>query len=312
MRELELAARDGRLETEAWRVRKDGSRFWAHVVITALRNPVGELVGFAKVTRDLTEQQRLQQEQLARTRAEEAIRLRDDFLSLASHELRTPLSVLQLQLDMLHRRLQASDNAVAAKLQRASRSSERLANLIESLLEVSRIATGRFALEAAQCNLIDVVRGAIEELGARAADAGCEVRVTGEGSVVGTWDRGRLQQVIGNLVANAIKYAPRRPIDIEVAGASAEATVVVRDHGPGIPESDLSRLFRRFERGSASQNYGGLGLGLYFVQEIVAAHGGVVSAENAQDGGARFIVRLPTTGGRSIASDAEPAPPDAN
>ena len=146
-RELEGAARDGRFEDEGWRVRKDGTRFWANVVITALRAENGELVGFAKVTRDLTERRRLEQEQLRLGKAEEAIRLRDEFLSLAAHELKTPLTVLQMQLDTLSDRMDQSGQRVATKLQRAAQSSERLANLVESLLDVSRIATGRFALE---------------------------------------------------------------------------------------------------------------------------------------------------------------------
>jgi PAS domain S-box-containing protein len=293
-RELEIAAREGRCEDEGWRLRKDGTRFWANVVITALRNPDGELVGFAKVTRDRTEHRNLEQEQLRLTRAEEAIRLRDEFLSLASHELKTPLTVLQLQLDMLTARMDASDAKLALKLRRASQSSERLGNVVESLLDVSRIATGRFALGLKQFDLVENAAVIIEALRPAAAHAGSELSLEAEHSVVGTWDPLRLEQVLTNLLSNAIKYGAGSAIRVSVQRRGDEVTLEVRDHGPGIPETHIGRLFQRFERGTASlRNYAGLGLGLYLIHEIVHAHGGSVAVENAEGGGARFRVHLP-------------------
>jgi len=293
-RGLEIAAREGRFEDEGWRLRKDGTRFWANVVITALRNPAGELIGFAKVTRDLTERRHLEQEQLRLTRAEEAIRLRDEFLSLASHELRTPLTVLQLQLDTMMARMDASDAKLALKLQRASQSSERLGNLVGSLLDASRIATGRFALGLKQFDLVENAAGIVEALRPAAALVGSELSLDGEPAVVGVWDPLRVEQVLTNLLSNAIKYGAGAAIEVSVRRHADEVTMEVRDHGPGIPETHIGRLFQRFERGTASaRNYGGLGLGLYLIQEIVQAHGGSVAAENAEGGGARFRVRLP-------------------
>src|SRR6185503_16560822 len=240
-RELEDAARDGRFEDEGWRLRKDGTKFWANVVITALRAENGELIGYAKVTRDLTERRRLEEERLSLAKAEEAIRLRDEFLSLAAHELKTPLTVLQLQLDTLHDRMDQSGQRVAKKLQRAAQSSERLALLVESLLDVSRIATGRFALDIREFDLVDSVNRVVDNVGRHGNDVMLEVR----------------------------------------------------DHGPGIPAGELGRIFQRFERAASIRNYGGLGLGLYFIQAIVDAHGGTVTAGNASDGGARFQITLP-------------------
>ena len=292
--ELDVAARDGRFEDEGWRLRKDGSRFWANVVITALRDARGELIGFVKVTRDLTERRILEQEQLRLVKAEEAIRLRDEFLSLASHELKTPLTVLQLQLDTLKARMDASDAKVTTKLLRAAKSSERLGSLVDSLLDVSRIATGRFALGLKQFDLVENAAGIIDALRPAAASAGSELSLDAEPPVVGTWDPLRLEQVLTYLLSNAIKYGAGGAIKVSVRQRAGEAMLEVRDHGPGIPETHIGRLFQRFERGTASlRNFGGLGLGLYLIQEIVQAHGGSVVAENAEGGGARFSVRLP-------------------
>ena len=133
-------SRDGRVESEGWRVRKDGSRFWADVVITALVDRLdGRLMGFAKVTRDLTERLRAQEEQLRLAHAEEAVRLRDEFLSIAAHELRTPLSAVQLQLQGLLERPEGLDPRGRTKVERACRSGERLVALVDTLLDVSRI-----------------------------------------------------------------------------------------------------------------------------------------------------------------------------
>ena len=300
-RELEVAALEGRFEDEGWRVRKDGTRFWANVVITALRGPDGVLVGFAKVTRDLTDRRQLEMERLRLARAEEAIRLRDEFLSLAAHELKTPLTVLQMQLDTLNERMEASDDSMALKLTRATQSSERLGSLIESLMDVSRIATGRFAIEPHPFDIVDCVARVMDTLRASADRAGCTLIFEEAGAPIhGCWDRLRIEQVVTNLLANAIKYGAGRPVHVTVrpspgpgAADPGSVTMEVRDHGPGIPSSEMGRIFGRFERASSIRNYGGLGLGLYVIQEIVSAHGGTVSAENCADGGARFTIRLP-------------------
>jgi PAS domain S-box-containing protein len=292
-RELEDAARDGRFEDEGWRIRKDGTKFWANVVITALRTETGELVGYAKVTRDLTERRRLEEERLSLARATEAIRLRDEFLSLAAHELKTPLTVLQLQLDTLNDRMDDSGQRVAKKLQRAAQSGERLALLVESLLDVSRIATGRFALDIKEFDLVDTINRVVDGLRPSAERARCEMSVVSAEPIIGAWDRLRLEQALTNLLANAIKYGAGAPVVVS-AGRDGDAVVLeVRDHGPGLPEGELARIFQRFERAASIRNFGGLGLGLYFIQAIVDAHGGSVTATNASDGGARFQITLP-------------------
>jgi PAS domain S-box-containing protein len=290
--ELRMALRDGRFEDEGWRLRKDGTMFWANVTITALRDASGALLGYAKITRDLTERRKLEHERIQLARTQEAVRLRDEFLSLASHELKTPLTVLQLQLEALRERAAADDSSTIAKLDRSARAGQRLAELIEALLDVSRIATGRFELCLEETDLADIVATAVDRMHEAAEAAGCPLSVTLE-HVTGLWDRSRIDQVISNLVSNATRYAAGTPIEIAVTSEGGAAVLEVRDRGPGVPAGELGRIFDRFERCAPMRHYGGLGLGLYVVRQITEAHGGSVTADNRSDGGARFIVRLP-------------------
>ncbi|HSS01030.1 MAG TPA: ATP-binding protein [Kofleriaceae bacterium] len=290
--ELAAAQRDGRFEDEGWRIRKDGTKFWANVVITALRDRSGLLVGYAKVTRDLTERRKVEQERIALAQATEAVRLRDEFLSLASHELKTPLTVLQLQLEALRDRIDVSDRGVLSKLERSMRAGSRLAELVEMLLDVSRIATGRFALNLERADVADIVESAVDRMQDAAEVAGCGLSVTAE-HAIGRWDRSRLDQLISSLISNAIRYAAGTPIAIGVTREQGDVVIAVRDRGPGIPTEQLVRIFGRFERGASMRHFGGLGLGLYLVRQIAEAHGGTATASNASGGGACITVRLP-------------------
>jgi signal transduction histidine kinase len=290
--ELRAATRDGRFEDEGWRLRKDGSMFWANAIITALRDPGGALLGYATITQDLTQRRKLEKERVQLARAQEAVRLRDEFLSLASHELKTPLTALQLQLETLRDGVGASDRAMIAKLDRSRRACARLTELIEALLDVSRIATGRFELTLEQADVAQIVSTAVDRMHEAAEAAGCTLSVAAD-PAIGTWDRSRIDQVVTNLVGNAIRYAAGTPIEVAVSGRDDAVVIEVRDRGPGLPESQLARIFERFERAASMRHYGGLGLGLYVVRQVVEAHGGSVSARNAAGGGACFTVRLP-------------------
>jgi PAS domain S-box-containing protein len=300
---LQLAGLHDRVEDEGWCVRKDGSQFWANVVISAVRDPSGRLRGFALVTRDLTERRQREEERLQLAQAQEALRLRDEFLSIASHELKTPLTALQLQLQSMRQRSEELDERVASKVDRAARSSERLAQLVESLLDVSRIATGHFELMLERFDLAEAVRELIERFRDTASRAGCELSVRTETTLQGTWDRLRLEQVLTNLLANAIKYAANAPIEVSLVREGEAALLEVRDRGPGVPEAALSRIFGRFERAAGGRYHGGLGLGLYVVQQIVKAHAGRVAARNQPDGGACFTVQLPLAPSGSAPED---------
>jgi PAS domain S-box-containing protein len=298
---LAQAEKEGRIEDEGWRVRKDGTRFWADVVITALRNDAGALIGFAKVTRDLTQRQQADDErrrlEADRIRAEEALRIRDEFLSVASHELKTPLTSLQLELFGMRAPIEKSgDERLGRKLARAARSADRLSRLIEMLMDVSRIASGRLTLTPGPFDLREAMQQVVETMQATAARAGCDLSFhpsPEDGPIVGNWDRLRIEQVVMNLLTNAFKYGEGQPVTLSLAGDGNQATVEVRDHGPGIPEGDLERIFQRFERATAFNDHGGLGLGLYVSREIVNAHGGSLTARTLPEGGACFTVRLP-------------------
>jgi signal transduction histidine kinase len=294
---LRAAARDGRVENEGWRVRRDGSRFWADVVITALRDEEGRLEGFAKVTRDLTERERAEEDRLRLVQAHEAIRLRDEFLSIASHELRTPLTSLRLQLQSIGHRLGTADVPVAERLERATRSTERLAGLIDALLDVARISSGTLSLNPRTLDLAEVARDVIEGLEQEASTAGCSVHLDAPFPVRGMWDQLRIEQVLINLLSNAFRYASGQPVDVRVWQEDGEARVAVEDRGSGIPLEDLERIFGRFEQAGASRNYGGLGLGLYLSREIALAHGGSIEARNREGGGASFLLRIPLISG---------------
>jgi len=299
---LAEAIRHGRVENEGWRVRKDGTRFWADVVITALVDDDGRLMGFAKVTRDLTDRLRAQEEQLRLAHAEEAVRLRDEFLSIAAHELRTPLSAVQLQLQGLLERPEGIDARTRAKVERACRSGERLVALVDTLLDVSRISTGSFTLSPSRFELTAAVQEVVEHFREHATRAGSVVTVRSEGALHGRWDRLRIEQVLTNLLTNALKYAAGTPVDLVLQGSDRDVTLRVSDGGPGIPESEWERIFLRFERAAPMRNFGGLGLGLYVARQIVEAHGGEIHLARVGTKGAQFVIRLP----RSTAAGSVP------
>jgi len=307
--ELEVAQRTGRFEDEGWRVRKDGTRFWASVILTAIRDESGTLLGYAKVTRDLTERRRSEEERLRLAQAQEAIRLRDEFLSIASHELRTPLTALQLQLQSLRERVESMDDKLAKRMDRATRSTERLSELVETLLDVARISTGRFSLKMQRFDLSLALPEMLERLAPAAAKAGCELSREISGPLMGTWDALRVEQILTNIVSNAIKYAAGTPIKVTLFREGDQAVLQVRDRGPGVPEQDLQRIFGRFERAASMRHYGGLGLGLYVSNQIVQAHGGSLDARNVPDGGVCFTVRLPLEP-RVTQATPEPAAPE--
>ena len=287
---LERARREGRVEDEGLRVRKDGSRFWAEVVITAATDSEGKVRGFSEVIRDLTERLKAENERLRLVKAQEAVGLRDEFLSIAAHELKTPLTALQLQLQSTR---PIVDGPVLDRIERAILSTQRLATLIESLLDVSRIATGRLSLKVEDAELRSIAQEVIDRLQPSAEHAGTTIHLCEGEPVAGRWDRLRLGQVLTNLVANGIKYGKKTPVEVSIGRDGGTALIAVMDRGPGIAEADMERIFGRFERAASMRHFGGLGLGLYIVRQIVLAHGGDVIARNLPSGGACFTVRLP-------------------
>jgi signal transduction histidine kinase len=226
---------------------------------------------------------------------QEAVRLRDDFLTVAAHELRTPLTTLQLQLGTLTHRARGEGDApaFADRLERCQRQIRRLGTLVEGLLDVSRLASGQMLLQPERVDLAELVAEVVDRHAAEAQAARCQVRIDAVPGLFGQWDRLRVDQAVSSLLSNALKFGSGQPVEVTVTGSAGVARVEVRDRGIGIPSTQLERIFERFERAVSSRSYGGLGLGLYLARRAVEAHGGHVSAQARTGGGASFTLELP-------------------
>jgi signal transduction histidine kinase len=246
--------------------------------------------------------------------AQAAIGLRDEFLMIASHELKTPLTSLQLQIQMVERLLRRNPSApltparFETMLEVLNRQSARLGELVDELLDVSRLHTGQLTLAREPVELSSLARELVERMAPQLAAAGCRTELRMDEPVVGHWDRSRLEQVLINLLSNAMKYGMHQPIHVGVRRQAASALIIVRDHGIGIAEEDQARIFNRFERAVSVQNFGGLGLGLYLVRRIVSSHGGSVRVESKPNAGATFVVELPLRP-PAVDNRDEPPPP---
>lgn len=230
--------------------------------------------------------------------AQRAIRVREEFLSIASHELRTPLSALELQVQSLELQLKKApiDLArVTGKAEVIHRQVDRLARLISEMLDVSRIDAGRLELTLEDVDLGELVREVVARFGGELERAETRVELTAGAGVIGHWDRLRLDQVVTNLLHNALKYGKGAPIQVALtvdAGAGT-ARLSVTDHGIGISAADQVRIFGRFERAVSSRAYGGMGVGLFIVAQILTAHHGEITVTSAPGEGATFVVILP-------------------
>lgn len=280
-------------------------RTWITLTISALRDGDGTLVRFIAVLDDVTERRRLEVER-GRLVAElrEGIRARDDFLAIAAHELKTPLTPLTLVTESLLRKLEkrpeeCSPPALAKQFSRLDESVGRIEKLVDALLDVSRISVGRLTLSLEEFDLAALVDKVVARLAAEREPSGSTVTVNAREPVVGCWDPFRMEQVVANLLSNALKYGSDKPVEVTLARAADRAKLEVRDHGIGIPEEAQQRIFERFERAASVQNYGGFGLGLWIVRSIVECHGGTVSVESRPGEGSAFSVNLPL---RSAAS----------
>ena len=285
---LRIAETEGRYEEEAWRVRKDGSRFWADVVITPLRKPDGSLAGFAKVTRDRTDTRRL-------TELERASRRMNEFLATLAHELRNPLTPLRNAVAILQRESLEGNARWSTEI--LDRQLRHLTKLVDDLLDAGRITSGKIKLSLASLDLSKVIAEAIELFRPTLQSQSLELvlKQTAEALRV-RGDVTRLSQVVVNLLDNAIKYGETKPIEIAVERQDGDAVIRVRDSGIGIPEGSLSRIFDLFSQGEQTfdRAKGGLGIGLSLVRRIVEMHGGTVDAVSDGPGlGSEFIVRLP-------------------
>lgn len=288
----EATSSDGHHQYEAIHLRKDGSRFSCLTESSASRDETGQVIHCASNFQDITDRKRYEAELRA------AIAARDEFLSIASHELRTPLTALSFSLDGLERALArrasgCADDRTARKIAMAMRQADRLASLIDGLLNVSRIASGSFQLEPEAFDLVGLVHEVAQRFDEEAERTGSAVSVQVPDTVPGRWDHSRVDQALSNLLSNALKYGAGRPIDIVLADQSERVTLTVCDQGIGIAPEDRKRVLGRFERAVSSSHYGGLGLGLYIASEIARAHGGAIVIDGRPGEGTSVTLSLP-------------------
>ncbi|HYI02387.1 MASE1 domain-containing protein [Hyalangium sp.] len=229
------------------------------------------------------------------TEAREAIEARNEFIAIAAHELRTPLSALALRMRSLEGLLQREQASACAreKVHATSRQLGRLSQLVERLLDVGRITTGRLELHWEQVDVHELVEQVVESFTEEAARAGTPLRVEAEAGLTAWWDRGRVEQVLANLLANSLKFGAGHPIEIGVTGLGPWIRIAVTDHGIGIAPEALERIFERFERVVSSRRYGGLGLGLFLARQIAESHGGTIHVESHPGEGSTFVLQLP-------------------
>ena len=230
--------------------------------------------------------------------SQEAIRMREEFLSIASHELRTPLTPLLMQIQSLARHLERSGDTIdrdrlRRNLDRAERQVDRLRALVETLLDVSRLATRGLRLTLEEVDLGEMLREAATSFAEQSARVNSPLTLSAEKNVRGRWDRLRIEQVVTNLIANAIKYGAGKPIEVILESKPGAARITVIDQGIGIPQNKLDKIFNRFERAVPTDNYGGLGLGLYVAQQIAEAHGGTIKVSSEIGRGSTFVLELP-------------------
>ncbi|MDQ0587815.1 PAS domain-containing hybrid sensor histidine kinase/response regulator [Variovorax paradoxus] len=304
--ELRNALRDGRFEDEGWRIRKDGSRFWASVVITALHDATGRHRGFAKVTRDLTERRRV-------TALEDEGRRVTNFLAMLGHELRNPLAPISNALELLKRE-KTESAAVVHTRDIIGRQLRQMTRLVDDLLDVGRITSGKIQIENKPVRLRDAIAEAVEAV--RPLIEGKSQTLHLEAQDADPWiagDRARVIQILSNLIHNAAKFTGNGGnIRVSLSRTATEADISVRDDGPGIPPQDLQRIFDLFVQGeqNLARTQGGLGLGLSLVQQLTTLHAGRVSAfSTGRPGeGSEFVVQFPTTQAPVAMLEAQPRP----
>jgi signal transduction histidine kinase len=302
---LATARRTGRAEDEGWRLKKNGERFWARVVVTALHDSAGHMRGFAKVTQDLTERRYVQDlEQTARNVSE--------FISMLTHELRNPLAPIRTAIQVVSQMPEASP-ALQAIHQMIDRQSAHLARILDDMMDVSRAAQGKITMEKKLVDMTEVIQRAHETAapGIEAANHHVTLDLPTKGPYV-QGDAGRLTQLLTNLLNNAARYTPHGGY-ISVTARAEEGSAVIRvgDSGRGIEPADIERIFSMFVQGqSPNREGGGLGVGLALARTIADLHGGSLTVHSeGSNRGSEFTLKLPLSDSDALEkTKAKPLP----
>jgi PAS domain S-box-containing protein len=277
-------------------MRADGTEFPVELIIVPTR--IGGRRSFTGFLRDLTERkeaeaavEKIRAQREADLRA--SVQARDDFIHVAGHELKTPVATFVMQVQNLERTVKSggAQGKISEGIQKAQRSARHLDRLILRLLDVSRITSGRLCLEPEPVELTEVVHDVVARFAEGQPRSAIQLR--SDAHVAGHWDRLRIEQVIDNLVANAVKYGQGKPVEVDLHAEAGAAVLRVVDHGIGIEEEHQQKLFQRFERAKSARNFDGMGLGLWISRQIVDASGGEIGVESRPGEGSSFTVRLP-------------------
>ena len=302
-RELEVAAREGRFEDEGWRIRKDGSSFWANVVITALRDARGRLVGYGKITRDLTERKEAEERAVrdaSRLAAVEAAsRTKSEFLATMSHELRTPLNAIGGYTELIELGVGGPvTEDQRSYLARIRTSQQHLLAIINDLLNYSRSEAGQLSYDTRRVSLHDVVENALPMMVPQANSKGIRIDHGPCPVGVAAWaDQQKVEQIVLNLLSNAVKFTPRDGnVTVSCGLSGDQGTITVRDTGPGVPAEKAEVIFEPFVQlgRSLTSHQEGTGLGLAISRDLARAMGGDLFVDPAPGGGAMFTLTLPS------------------
>jgi PAS domain S-box-containing protein len=276
-------------------LRRDGSEFQAEITLSPFSDG-GRRYAVAAV-RDVSDRKRLERSADLLRETQAALTERDAFLSTAAHELRTPVAALQLRLDFLHREADRSPAPVPpldlANLEELERLTRRITIVVNSVIAVTQLRGGAIDLRVEEVDLADAARQVIGRLRTEIAKSGSEVRVDAPVAVVGRWDKTRVEQVLTNLLVNAIKFGEQKSIRVVVRGDEVRARLSVTDQGVGIAPEHHDRIFGAFETGQSDTTLPGLGLGLYVCGEIMNAHGGTIEVQSTPGVGSTFTVEFP-------------------
>lgn len=304
-RELEIAKRVGRVEDEDWRIRKDGSKFWANVVITALYDDDGTLQGFAKVTRNLTERKEnedrlknaniiLQEKQKELKRLNES---KDDFISLASHQLRTPATAIKQLLGLIIEGFEGQVPENILKIaQKTYESNERQIAIVNSLLKVAQIDSGKVVLQLDTTDLNEIMRSLIKQYDGVITGRNQKISLALQDSpVYGYVDEEYYRMALENILDNASKYTEAGgTLSITSSIVDDQATICITDTGVGISPENMTTLFEKFNRipNDLSHKVPGSGLGLYWAQKVIDLHHGTIKVESTPNVGTTFIISV--------------------
>ena len=245
-------------------------------------------------------EQKLQKIKETEAYLQKALRSRDEFLSICSHELKTPLTTLKMQIQITNRMKEKkgaeqtfTTENMTKFLDQADRSVDRIVHLVNDMLDISRVSTGKLSLNLERVELDKLLLEVTDRLQSLMEYSNCTVNIKAENSVSGLWDKFRLEQVITNLLTNAAKYAPENPVDVELTREKQYAILKVTDHGEGISEENQKLIFERFVRAVSSSSVSGLGLGLYISKQIIELHHGTIEVQSEMGKGSTFTIKLP-------------------